>query len=58
MTNADRIRAMSDEELAGWLSGEFSKDCDVCPDFIYAGNCPSCSKKWLNWLKQEVNDEN
>lgn len=54
ITNADRIRAMSDEELA-----EFFKDttfCDSC--FIFMNECGterySCEQRWLDWLKQEA----
>lgn len=38
-TNADRIRAMTDEELAEWL------DNNTCQFPIY--------KDWLDWLKKE-----
>lgn len=38
-TNADRIRAMTDEELAEWL------DNNTCRFPIY--------KCWLDWLKKE-----
>ena len=58
-TNADRIRAMSDEELA-----------DICVDVIACLLCPmtddcrgrraigdtGCRHRWLDWLKQEVKD--
>ena len=37
-TNADRIRSMSDEELAKWI-------CDILDD--------DCFKEWLDWLRQE-----
>jgi hypothetical protein len=38
-TNADRIRAMSDEELAKWLEYEGGGVCaEVCG--------------WMNWLQQ------
>lgn len=42
-TNADRIRAMSDEELAKKMSGleSFALTC--------GGGWPP--EKWLNWLK-------
>jgi hypothetical protein len=46
MRNADRIRAMSDEELAAWL-------CDV------AGWLPTFEGRLhpiLEWLKQEAGD--
>ena len=46
-TNADRIRSMSDEELAKKISGieSFALTC--------GGGWPP--EKWLDWLKQEVN---
>lgn len=37
-TNADRIRSMTDEELAAWIE-EITED--ITPN-------------WLDWLKQEV----
>ena len=54
MTNADRIRAMSDEELSFFLS------CIVHEWF--AGTAEICGKwnvfieNWLDWLKQEVQE--
>ena len=56
-TNADRIREMSDEELAEWLS-KFT-DCGECPVDAYP-NCTqseiACSLAWERWLKQEVEE--
>lgn len=54
-TNADRIRAMSDEEMAKWFGGSEA----FCPDGFYETNdcdaCPeTCTSHWLDWLKQEV----
>ena len=63
MTNGDRIRSMSDEELAEF----YCNDVDACPpgsdmkciDELYAhgeGPYPSdeqCRKCWLNWLRKE-----
>lgn len=50
-TNADRIRAMSDEELCRFL-GEY-KFCDICEEgcdsCTYNGDC---DKRLLEWLKQ------
>lgn len=51
MTNADKIRAMTDEELAMILN-------PTCPPI----KCPEhpfeelldCYNCWLDWLKQEV----
>lgn len=44
ITNADRIRAMSDEELARWLEYEGGGACaEMCG--------------WLNWLQQPAEGE-
>ena len=45
VTNADRIRAMTDEELAEWL-------CDQIVD----RNIGVPPETWLEWLKQEVDN--
>ena len=51
MTNAARLRAMSDEELAKWLSCPGRKK-DMFPDLeIYIA--PSADE-WLDWLEQEA----
>lgn len=56
MTNADRIRSMSDEELAVWIA-ETSNCSDWC---ILNGQCKTkqeyecCENIWLNWLQKEV----
>ena len=57
MTNGDRIRQMTDEELADKLTDK----CAVCA-YRYS-ECEKefclCEKGVLKWLKQEVqNDEN
>lgn len=44
LTNADRIRAMSDEELAKWLEYEGGGACaEVCG--------------WLDWLQQPAEED-
>ena len=52
-TNADRIRAMSDEELCEFL-GDY-KFCNICEEgcdsCTYNGDC---DKRLLNWLQQPV----
>lgn len=50
MTNADKIRAMTDEELAEWLH-EHNFNCPPvdCRD----EDCAGC---WLDWLEQEVEE--
>lgn len=54
-TNADRIRAMSDEELAELLSD----DERACPP--RHRNCrkhiTECGGCWLEWLKQPVRED-
>lgn len=47
-TNADRIRSMTDEELANKMSGleSFALTC--------GGGWPP--EKWLDWLKKEAKD--
>ena len=55
MTNADRIRSMTDEELAEFLESHtncFGNDL-TCKKFCGRG----CTEAWLMWLRQEVNDE-
>jgi len=54
MTNGDKIRAMTDEELAKWLA-EHSKCLDTCPAFIIcaAWTKDECKKSFMKWLKQE-----
>lgn len=52
MANADGIRTMTDEELAEWLSNITI----VCPNG--GVDCkPTCNECWLDWLKQEVDDD-
>ena len=54
-TNADRIRGMSDEELARWLVG--ATVCErVCDEDEYChGN--ECVKRVTRWLKQPAKEE-
>lgn len=58
-TNADRIRAMSDEELAEFL-GRVKEPCDYCQLAVVAGACTEtlCDDAMMKWLKQpaEVTD--
>lgn len=47
MTNADRIRAMNDEELATFMN------CNGCPPKNEGCNDgQKCSLCWLDWLQQ------
>lgn len=52
-TNADRIRQMTDEELADWLAEH--GNCRVCA--WYRKECVkhvTCKRGVAEWLKQEV----
>lgn len=52
-TNADRIRSMTDEELARFADNY----CTCPPNHNDIGACekqsPFCIDCWLDWLKQE-----
>lgn len=53
-TNADKIRAMSDEELAALLA---NTNGDFPPNTPREGlPINLCERWWLDWLKQEVQD--
>lgn len=52
ITNADRIRAMSDEELARLHSTATA--CHRCEVPGCDGGHLNCYDIWLDWLKQEV----
>ena len=55
ITNADRIRAMSDEELAElWWERVDCGECPVHRDCKTTGQ--DCKKLALIWLKQEAID--
>ena len=66
MTNADRIRAMSDEEIADWVSenGAIKTPCDI----ICGGDCKAiatiekssierCKEIVMKWLQQPAEDD-
>lgn len=62
-TNADRIRAMSDEELATFWSDHYDNFCPNKPECgqyinegkdIHAEWCAACALKWLRQPAEEV----
>ena len=53
-TNADRIRAITDEELARMLMAIHWDESDVFDDVEIL---PSNYSDWLDWLKQESEGE-
>ena len=58
MTQADRIRSMSDEELAEFLSESTNCDCCniQCPDKLNCPSMSSCYCRHLEWLQSEVEE--
>ncbi len=57
-TNAERIRAKTDEELAELISRHI--DCEVCPirkkDRIGFCRAKDCKEAIMEWLKEEVEE--
>lgn len=60
VTNADKIRSMSDEELAKFII-EDRWDCNECPsgqentDNPFGNKCDNqCVKHCLEWLKEDI----
>lgn len=53
VTNGDRIRAMSNEEIA-----EFLEENNCPPGMDSDARCPArCSICWLNWLNAEAKED-
>lgn len=57
LSNGDKIRAMSDEELAELIGDNI--DCCICKEMHSADECPrtdvkDCYGVWLDWLKSPV----
>jgi len=57
MTNSDRIRQMTDEQLADFLASLMPQFCGSCrimePDFIPMFYCMGkhCETAWIDWLR-------
>ena len=53
MTNADRIRSMSDEEIAESSAFRF------CPSKMIGESCTfrNCKECWLEWLQQPAEED-
>lgn len=63
MTNADKIRSMTDEKLAKYILDENMFCCNNCPsgqlnsDYVFGGPCDEkCLEHCLDWLKQEAEE--
>lgn len=50
VTNADKIRSMTDEELARAMDM-------VCPPDTACNDGQQCIKCWIEWLKQPAKEE-
>ena len=53
-SRADRVRSMSDEELAQFMT-KFA-DCNECPMYMpceneYPAEANGCVMRWLDWLR-------
>ena len=59
MTNGDKIRSMTDEELARWLNNEASCTCNICIGQKDKSSCTyyMCEECVAKWLKQEVSED-
>lgn len=55
MTNGDKIRNMTDEELAKWIESPGFFECEMCVHLLGSAECTveNCIKAALKWLKQE-----
>lgn len=64
LTNADRIRAMTDEELAEMFLAHDEQYYRHCPSDVIAEYCQvkpgvescDCKDCWLDWLRQEAEE--
>ena len=62
MSNADRIRAMSDEELAEFFERVHNSPCETCCDNLYwccRNNAPepACKNHFADWLRQPAEED-
>lgn len=59
MTNGDKIRSMTDEELAKWIESTEFFECNMCVHLIGSSECKeeNCIKAAFDWLKQEAEEE-
>jgi hypothetical protein len=51
ITNADKIRSMTDEELAVGIRSDFGSDLDWCNGHCEGQTCEECI---LKWLREEI----
>lgn len=55
MTNGDKIRQMTDKDLAGMFD-KIIQDCEYCPLYedCIQNTDVTCKAMYLKWLKEEV----
>ena len=56
ITNADRIRSMTDEEMAEWIMSIGPAACPIRDDHGDECRFSHCKDCWLDWLKQEARE--
>lgn len=52
MTNIERIRSMTDEEMT-----EYFRKVDFCPPYTNCKSYYTCDECWLNWLHEEAEED-
>ena len=54
MTNGDKIRGMTNGDLARWISSKVK--CPECRIFkiCHQSKAPTCELTWLEWLEKEA----
>ena len=55
MTNYEKIKAMSVEEMAKWFE-YMPDDCSSCPAHVVCGVGLSCVDTLIKWLESEVEE--
>lgn len=58
-TNAQKIRGMSDEELAVFLSKDLKQPCDYCQLAVFEGACTEtlCEDAMMKWLQMPAEED-
>ena len=56
ITNADRLRAMSVEEMAEWIMSIEPAACPFRDDHGDDCRFSHCKDCWIDWLKQEAGE--
>lgn len=55
-TNADRLRSMTDEELAELFANDWCGYCKIYNFCVANGSEAGCKGTWLDWLKEEAKE--